>query len=274
MKSTNILSGQFLAGNNASSEQQSFLKNLSGAIANNELCLHYQPRYDLLTGKSTLLEALARWQRPEVGLLYPETFISAAEQHGLIFQLDLWVFEQCCKDLVWFRENLDESIRLSVNISALSCESVYFSQKLIELCKKHQIALSDFVLEITVSTHMHDIRKVKAFCETLGNFGAQFCLDDFGTGQSPLLNLYELPIDNVIIDRVFIESIAQSERSESIIRHLVALAKDLGIKTVAECVEKQYQYKFLSEICCDQIQGHLMQRPVSREKLNVAILTL
>jgi len=274
MRFSKTSTGQFLAGSTDANDQQAFLKNLSVAIAQNELCLHYQPRYDLLTGKASVLEALARWQRPSVGLLYPETFITAAEQHGLIFQLDLWVFEQSCKDLIWFRENLDASIKLSVNISALSCESVYFSQKLIELCKKHQLSLSDFVLEITFSQHVNDIRKVKAFCETLGNFGAQFCLDDFGTGQSPLINLYELPVNNVIIDRAFIENIAQSKRSESIIKHIVALTKDLGIKTVAECVEKQYQYKFISEICCDQIQGHLMQRPVGRERLKTAMLSL
>lgn len=258
---------------NAGDEQQSFLKNLASAINRNELSLHYQPRYELTSGKTVVLEALARWRRPNVGLLYPETFINAAEQNGLIFQLDLWAFEQGCRDLLWFKENLENPVKLAVNISALSCESVYFSQKLIELCKKYELTLADFVLEITVSTHSHDIRKVKAFCETLGNFGAKICLDDFGTGQSPLMNLYELPVNSINIDRTFIGNIGESERTESIIRHMVSLAHDLGITTVAEGVENKYQYKFLSEIGCDQIQGHLMSRPVGREKLTSEKLT-
>ena len=184
------------------------------------------------------------------------------------------MFEQCCKDLVWFREHLDSSIKLAVNISVLSSESVYFSQKLIELCKKYQLSLADFIIEITVSTHVHDIRKVKAFCTTLGNFGAEFCLDDFGTGQSPLINLFELPVSNIIIDRLLVNNLIASPRSETIIKHLISLATELGIKTVAEGVEHADEYQLLSEIGCDQIQGHYMSHPMNREKLTAASLTI
>jgi predicted signal transduction protein with EAL and GGDEF domain len=142
MKPNTLYSRQQAANSELAGEQQRFLKNLSNAISQNELCLHYQPRYKCLTGQATVLEALVRWQRPDVGLLYPETFIAAAETHGLIYSLDIWVFEQCCKDLVWFHEHLDSSIKLAVNISVLSSESVYFSQKLIELCKQYQLSLS------------------------------------------------------------------------------------------------------------------------------------
>ncbi len=258
----------------AANETQSFLKNLANAIARDALNLHYQPRYKLRTGKTTALEALVRWQRPEVGLLYPETFIPAAEAHGLIYQLDIWVFEQCCKDLIWMREQLKASIRISVNISVLSCESVYFSQKLIELCKKYELSMADFIFEITVSTHMHDIRKLKAFCVTLGNFGAEFCLDDFGTGQSPLRNLLELPVSSIVIDRSLTHNIVSYERCEIIIKHLISLADELGIKTVATGVEQNDQYKILAAIGCDQIQGHYMSRPMNRKKLSAEILGL
>lgn len=274
MKADTIIADRRKSGTQTADDQQGFLKNLAAAMTKGELSLHYQPRYTLRTGKTAVLEALVRWQRPDVGLLYPETFIPAAETHGLIYQLDMWVFEQCCKDMIWMREHMDSSIRISVNISVLSCESVYFSQKLIELCKKYGLSLADFVLEITVSTHVHDIRKLKAFCNTLGNFGAEFCLDDFGTGQSPLLNLFELPVSSIVIDRVLTQSIIEYERSEIIIKHLTALADELGIKTIAAGIEQSAQYKILTDLGCDQVQGHYMSRPVALDKLSPEMLTL
>lgn len=266
---------RFYAGKRGQSpdggDPESFLSNLVGAISKHEFCLHYQPRYDLNTGQAVALEALARWQRPSVGLLYPETFISTAEQHGLIFQIDLWVFEQCCKDLKWIRENIPAPLKIAVNISILSCESVYFSQRLIELCEKHGVSLSDFILDITVSTHSHDARKVKAFCETLSNYDAHFSLDDFGTGQSPLSNLYHLPISSIIIDRVFIDGIGHSERSEVLVKHQIQLAHALNIEAIAEGVEHLYQCKFLVDNGCDMIQGHLMHKPVQVERVKSAL---
>jgi len=254
--------------------QDDFLSNLASAINQQELCLHYQPRYDVNSGEANTIEALVRWQKPNVGLLYPEAFIEAAEKTSLIFQLDLWVFEQCCKDLLSLRENLQKPVKLAVNISVLSCESVYFSQKLIELCEQYDISLSDFVLEITTSTHAHDIRKVKAFCETLGNYGATICLDDFGTGQSPLSNLYHLPIDYVMIDRLFVSAIGESERSEIIINQLVKLAHEPEISVIACGVEQAYQCKYLVDHGVDVIQGYLMSRPNEPEKLSSADLSL
>jgi EAL domain-containing protein (putative c-di-GMP-specific phosphodiesterase class I) len=273
MKSKDFFSSQQSTSDSDDKDEKTFLSNLAKAIQQDELCLHYQPRYKSLTGKAEVLEALVRWQRPGVGLLYPETFISAAETHGLIYPLDIWVFEQCCKDLIWLRENLDSSIRLAVNISVLSSESMYFSQKLIELCKQYQLSLSDFLIEITVSTHSHDIRKARAFCTTLTNLGAEICLDDFGTGQSPLINLFELPVSSIIIDRTLIRNLIQSQRSEIIIKHLISLASDLGIKTIAECIEHRDEYKLLKDLGCDQIQGYFMCHPMSGNKLTLADLS-
>lgn len=254
--------------------QDDFLSNLASAINRQELCLHYQPRYDVSSGDATTIEALVRWQKPGVGLLYPETFIEAAEKNGLIFQLDMWVFEQCCKDLLVLREQLQRPVRIAINISVLSCESVYFSQKLIELCEQYGVSLSDFILEITVSSHTHDIRKVKAFCETLGNYGAKIGLDDFGTGQSPLANLFHLPIDHVTIDRMFVNSIGESERSEVIINHIIKLAHELDISVVACGVEQAYQCKYLVDHGVDVIQGHLMSRSTEADRLSPSHLSL
>lgn len=251
-----------------------FLTALNKAIQDGELRLHYQPRFSSKSRSTTMLEALVRWQRPQVGLLYPEVFLPVAEQHGLIFSLDLWVFEQCCQDLLWLRKHVNSSLKIAVNISVLECESVYHAQKLIAICDKYGLSLSDFELEITESTHIHDFRKVKSFCETLESLGATFCLDDFGTGQSPLSNLCLLPVNMIKINRSFIKDLDKIRREQILVKNLINLAHDMEIEIAAEGVEHQYQYDILVDMGCDQLQGHLLSKPVNRDELNPDLLRL
>lgn len=247
---------------------EQFLANLSAAIRNNELLIHYQPRYDALTGHARYFEALVRWERPNLGTFYPYTFLPAAEAHGLIFALDLWVFEQCCKDLIWLRKNISHHLKIAVNISSLDCESVYYSQKLIDLCNGYNLKLSDFEFEISESHAIHDIRKTIVFCKTLNEYGAQFCLDSFGTGYASLLRLLELPIDCIKIDYSFIAQIGESEHSEIIIKNLLRLARNLNIKSIAGGVEHKYQYDFLINSGCDLLQGFYFMPPREKNKIN------
>ncbi len=254
------------------SQQTDFINSLNQAIKNNELCLHYQPRFNVATGKANVVEALVRWFRSAAGLFYPEVFIPVAEKSGLIFALDLWVFECCCKDLKRMQQTINAQIKIAVNVSVLACENIFYVQKIIALSEKYNVPLSCFEFEITESTHIHDIRKVISFCETLKNYGAEFSLDDFGTGQSPLINLYKLPVDTIKIDRVFIQGIGQSKFCEIIILSLVKMAKNLGLKTVAEGIEDKAQYDFMSDSGCDQLQGFLLCRPVSSLRLKSPML--
>ncbi len=247
---------------------EQFLANLSTAIRNNELLIHYQPRYDALTGHACYFEALVRWERPGLGTFYPHTFLPAAEAHGLIFALDLWVFEQCCKDLIWLRRNIGSHLKIAVNISSLDCESVYYSQKLIDICSHHNLKLADFELEISESHAINDIRKTIAFCKTLGEYGAQFCLSGFGSGHASLLRLLELPINSIKIDTAFIVQIGESERSEIIIKSLLKLTKALNIKSIANGIEHKYQYNFLIDSGCDLLQGFYFMPPKEKNKIN------
>jgi len=242
--------------------QNQLVSKLQNGIKNDELSIHYQPRFDAITGKADVLEALVRWYEPGVGLFYPEVFISPAEENGLIFSLDLWVFEQCCKDLIQLQQTINPNVKLAVNISVLTCESIYYAQKIIEISERHNVSLLDFEFEITEATRVHDIRKVIAFCDTLKNYGATFGLDDFGTRQSSLLNLQKLPVTTVKVSQQFVHEIGKSDRSEVIIIGLIRMIKDMGMQSVAEGVETNEQYWFLREAGCDQLQGFLLGRPL------------
>ena len=252
----------------ADQSNEEFLTNLSSAIRNDELLIHYQPRYDTLTGRANFFEAMVRWERPGLGSFYPPMFLKAAETHGLIFSIDLWVFEQCCKDLIRFRKTISKRLKLSINVSSLDCESVYYSQKLIDLCAAYKLTLSDFEFEISESYSVNDMRKLNAFCQTLSEYGATFCLDNFGTGHAPMSRLLELPINKIKIDRRFIEKIGESERNDIIIRNLYRLARELDIKVTATGVESRRQYDFLSDLGCDEMQGFYFSAPRKLEKIN------
>lgn len=263
-----VVSGQSHSGITGNS----LVNDLNHAIHNNELTLHYQPHYDLATGKADTLEAMVRWPHSGAGLFYPEVFIGEAEKHGLIFALDLWVFEQACKDLNYFQKTINPNTKIALNVSALVCESIFYAQKIIEISEHYKVLLSDFKFEITRSNNIHDIRKVISFCTTLINYGVEFSLDDFGSGQSPLINLCKLPINTMKIDRQFTGSIGQSRRHEIIIRSVITMAKELGLQTIAQGIETREQYQFYQDLGCDQLQGFLLCRPKPLAHIKSAML--
>jgi EAL domain-containing protein (putative c-di-GMP-specific phosphodiesterase class I) len=264
MKNTNLTN---LAGNRSTAdtrEQQDrdFLKALYFAIENNELCIDYQPRYDTSTGKADTFEALVRWNRKGVGKVYPATFIDSAIEHGLIFPLALWVFKKCCADLISLRGAVDENIKIAVNISPMECESLHHTQKLLEICNSYGLLLSDFEFEITEGSYIKDVRKIKAFCDTVIERGASISLGNFGTCFSPLDHLCELPISYIKISHQFTNKIGSGGRSDILVRHLINLAHDMDIKVVAEGVEHAYQRDQLASLGCDHIQGFHMCIPL------------
>lgn len=254
-------------------QERDFIMALRHAIENDELKVDYQPRYDARTGGVLVLEALVRWQRLGAGLIYPSVFIDTAIQQGLIFDLDQWVFEQCCKDLKWFRKHIGEKIRIAINISAVECESLHHSQKLIDICDASGLSLSDFEFEITTSSAIKDARKVKAFCETMTSRGASVSLDNFGIGQSPLSSLCDFPVTHIKLDRSIVHRLESDKRYETLIQHLAALAHELGIGLIADGVENRHQYKLLRTLGCDQLQGYLICRPLSRNRILPYLVT-
>jgi len=250
-------------------QNNKFILALSNAIKNDEFRLKYQPRYDTATGNTEIFEALVRWQHPTLGLLSPDKFISVAEEHGLICKLGLWVFEQCCIDIIQLRQRLQRNIKIAVNVSLLQCEDSLHAPKIHDICKKHSLELSDFEFELTESESIQNRSKVLRFCETLRSLGAEISLDDFGTSCSPLNNLCELPINYIKIDKSFTDKIGFGSRSEILINHLIKLAHEMNIKVVAEGVEHSYQRDYLIKMGCDQLQGFFMCKPLNPLKISL-----
>jgi EAL domain-containing protein (putative c-di-GMP-specific phosphodiesterase class I) len=248
-----------------------FINKLSHAILHDELRLHYQPRYNAATGKVDVLEAFVRWSLPNEDLLYPDVFITQAEKNGLIFNLDLWVFEQCCKDLLWLHENIHSQLKICINISVQECEDVSYLQKIIKLSDLHRVHISNFEFDITACAHTHDIEKVTSFCEALKNYDVKFSLDDFATGPSPMVKLWRLT-NTIIINKNFIHGIGTSINSEACIRSLVKMAKDIRVHIIAEGIESNEQCDFMSDLGCDQLQGFLLCKPLKISQINPSIL--
>jgi len=265
MKNNNNLTnfaGNRSTGDTKEQQDYKFLQALHRAIENDELCIDYQPRYDITTGKADTFEALFRWNQEGVGKVYPSAFIARAIEHGLIFSLALWVFKKCCADLIYLREMVNEDIKIAVNISPTECESLHHTQKLIEICNSYGLLLSDFEFEITESSQIKDVRKVKAFCDTVIERGSSISLDNFGTCFSPLEQLCELPVSYIKISHSFTNKIGLGGRTDILVRHLIKLAHDMDIKVVAVGVEHGHQRDMLAKMGCDKIQGYYMCRPL------------
>lgn len=246
---------------------------LNRAIREHELCLHYQPRYHR-DGKLAALEALVRWQHLEHGLFYPHTFMPLAEEVGLIHPLGLWVFEQCCNDLIQLRTQLGSDVKMTINMSVSQLEDLQLAKKILDICQTYYLSLDCFEFEINGCAAVQDKTRVLQFCDMLVSVGAEFSLEDFGTALTPLEYLCLLPLGKIKLETGFINAIGICKRSEILLKKLIELAHDLDIKVVAEGVEHAYQRDLLVKMNCDQLQGNLLHRPVPIEQLSSGILCL
>jgi EAL domain-containing protein (putative c-di-GMP-specific phosphodiesterase class I) len=244
-----------------------YIGELNRAIQNNELCLHYQPRYNN-SGKMVSLEALVRWQHPQHGLFYPDSFLPLAIEVGLIHQLGLWVFEQCCNDLFSIRSQLEDDIKITINVHVSQLEDLQFAQKILDTCLKYYLSLESFEFEINACAAMQERTRVLGFCNILASYGAEFSLEDFGTALTPLEYLCLLPLNLIKLESDFINRIGFCARSETLLRKLIETAHDMDLTIVAEGVEHAYQRDLLVKMNCDQLQGSLFHQPVALEKLN------
>ena len=244
-----------------------YIGELNRAIKNNELRLHYQPRYSN-AGKLVTVEALVRWQHPDYELFYPDSFLPLAEDVGLIHPLGLWVFEQCCNDLLLLRSMLGEDIKITINLSAAQLEDLAFAENLLEICQTYQLSLSSFEFEVTGCAEINKKTRVLKFCNLLASQGAEFSLEDFGTALTPLEYLCLLPVNMIKLDTDFINRIGICSRSEILLKNLIELAHEMDMQVIAEGVEHAYQRDLLVKMNCDQLQGLLLHKPVAIEELS------
>ena len=240
---------------------------LRHALERNEFSLQYQPKADLRTGRITGVEALIRWNRPGEGVVPPDRFITVLEETGLILPVGAWVIRTACAELArWDKLGL-APLSLAVNLSARQFRQQYLFQLISETLAETRIAPHRLELELTESQLMEDNDASRAMLASIAEMGVRVAIDDFGTGHSSLSYLKRFSIDTLKIDRSFVREITNNDEDSAIATAVIALGRSLQLKVVAEGVETLHQADYLRALGCDEIQGYLLSRPLSSERL-------
>lgn len=251
---------------------ESHLKN---AVQNNELGIVFQPQIDTEHGQKIVgLEALARWQSSILGEVRPEEFISIAEESKLIFSISEWLIENACKQYQQLLLKRDfPKLQLSVNVSAKQITKPGFSEFIKRILTQYTIPAELITVEITESALLEQTKKAVKMITDLSQYGIKFSLDDFGVGYSSLRYLKDLPISALKIDQSFVFDIASDHSNKHIIKAIVALAKGLELKVVAEGVETQEQLAYIQKYGCHIIQGYIFSQPLKAKDLEAFIVS-
>jgi diguanylate cyclase (GGDEF)-like protein len=238
------------------------ITDLQHAVENGELCLHYQPKLDSTNGQLLGMEALVRWIHPERGMVFPTEFISVAEETGMIVAIGRWVLREACRqNAAWQQAGL-RPLRVAVNLSARQFRSASLIDEIDAALSETTLSASLLELEITESMVMENPERVIKLLDKFRSRGIHLSLDDFGTGHSSLAYLKRFPIDTLKIDKAFIKDMPENTDDVAIARTIVAMAKSLGLITVAEGVESAEQYELLKTMGCDQVQGFYFSLPL------------
>jgi diguanylate cyclase (GGDEF)-like protein len=243
----------------------SLIAELGDAIAHDQLVLHYQPKADLEGGTVTAVEALVRWQHPTRGLLYPDTFLPAAEQTELIEELTRWVLRKATSMLGEL--NAKGNLSIAVNISARSLGRADFAKEVLGILRETGTDPRRVMLEITETSLMADPAGASRTLRELDEAGVRLSIDDFGAGQTSLGYLATLPIAELKIDKAFVLAMHGDERNAAIVRSVIELGHSLGFTVTAEGVETLAALEQLSAYHCDTVQGYLLSRPVGSADL-------
>ena len=236
---------------------------LAAALDNREFCVWYQPQVDMDTGKIVGAEALVRWQRPGKGLILPGRFIPALEENGLLPLLDCEVLRIVCRDIREAREGGIDPGWVSVNLSQL--HAGHYSGEMVGRRAREAVARDRLRFELTETAPSPEgSGEMLDFARRLQEQGFQIAMDDYGTGNSTLKLLHQIPFDILKLDRYFVSRIG-AKKSETILKSTINLAKNLGMKVVAEGVETREQMEFLLGHGCRLGQGYYFSRPLEKE---------
>jgi diguanylate cyclase (GGDEF)-like protein len=248
--------------NAESAERLSLESQLRGALECEELRLYYQPVLDVASGRIVGAEALMRWKHPELGLLLPGRFIHIAEQTDLVRLLGEWAIGEACRQSKsWGGQGLPQ-IRVSVNVSGRQFDTEGLIQTISNALAVTDMEPSQLVLELTERQIMENPRRTALMLAALKDAGLKIAIDDFGTGYSSLAFLKRFPLDELKIDRSFIQDLPGDRDDAAIVSAIIALAHNLGLRVVAEGVETPEQLEFLRERGCDLYQGFLFSRAI------------
>ena len=245
-------------------------KELRRAISGTGLCVHYQPQFDS-SGRVIGLEALARFRAESLGPVSPAEFIPVAEETGLIRGLGRWVLHEACRQAIEWQNSGLEPVRIAVNVSAAQLIREDFVKEVSEVLIATGLQPHLLELELTESLFMKDLNDVAGTMNALRALGVRFSIDDFGAGYSSLSYLHRLPIDAVKIDRSFINDLGTDSANNAVIESILALARSLQLRVVAEGVETAAQYSILRRLECTEFQGYLFAKPVQASEIPTAL---
>ena len=240
---------------------------LRNALEQEQFMLHYQPVVAIPTRQVVGLEALLRWQDPDQGLVAPSKFIPVLEETGLISRVGQWVVRQAMIDCIQWRALGLEPPRVAVNVSAVQMHSPRFVSMIERAVRGFRKSGARLSLEITESVLMHNMRETIDKLEAIRRLGVDIAVDDFGTGYSSLGYLARLPVGTLKVDRSFISDLATSPQSMTMVSTIISLARSLGLKTIAEGVETDEQFRLLHLLRCDFAQGFLISNAVPAEQV-------
>lgn len=236
---------------------------LRHAVDRDELSLVYQPQINLANHEIQGLEALIRWNNPELGAVSPEQFIPLAEQSNLITMIDTWVLNQVCKQMALWQQAGLTHFSVGVNVSSKQYWDDNFVMRVQVALQEHQIPPHRLNIELTERLAMENADRSIQTMKSLKALGVKLSIDDFGTGYSSLAYLRWMPIDVLKIDKTFVDDIGMDHNDETICRSMIQLAKGLSLKVTAEGVETEQQALFLAESGCDDAQGYYYAKPMS-----------
>lgn len=245
---------------------------LRKAIEQGELELYYQPQLDIKTGRYEAVETLLRWHSQELGSISPAEFIPLAEESNLIIYIGEWVLREACRQFVsWQKEGIPIA-RIAVNVSAVQFLHKDFPTLVAEVIAETGIAPSALELELTETSLISDANSITTVLASLKELGIELAIDDFGTGYSSLSRLKDFPIDRLKIDQSFVKDLEVNEGNAAIAIAIIAMAKSMRMKVIAEGVENKAQQTFLEQNHCDELQGYLLSRPLPAKQLKAFLV--
>ena len=248
-------------------ERLTLENHLRHALERNEFVLYYQPQVDARTNKISGVEALLRWQHPELGLVTPNNIIPLLEETGLIEKVGHWVLETACRQSRAWHDTGWPFIHMSVNISSRQFNNTNFISSVHDIINQAEINPEFLELELTESMLMRNASSTVNALHSLSGRGVRFAIDDFGTGYSSLTYLRRFPIDTIKIDRSFIHDVTDNPDDAAIASAIIVMAQSLSLNVIAEGVENQKQLDFLTSRNCHYLQGNFFSRPLPAEEL-------
>ncbi|MFB1081332.1 EAL domain-containing protein [Jeotgalibacillus sp. JSM ZJ347] len=242
--------------------------NLKKGLELNQFWLFYQPQIQASSGKVIGVEALVRWEHPEIGLVAPDVFIPLAESTGFIVPLGEWIIEESIKKLKQLQQSGMEEIMISINISPRQFIHDNLPQTIRRTLAQHQVSPDKICLEITESVAMEENKLVIERLRFFHKIGIRLSVDDFGTGFSAFVYLQNYPVNEIKVDREFVKVLTKNKKSEALVKTIIDLAANLELTVIAEGVESYDQMTLLRKLGCDYFQGYLISKPLPAGELD------